>query len=131
MRLHDAGRPIRQFIKPTLVLNPETGDMKEVILDPKDGTPLSAENSDSKPPNFMTASGKKGLFPCSICNKVIIYFLCVYLSFSLMLLYTATYNKRENIRGRFGYTSLQWAPFPSSRIENDSHISCQQVPQFN
>ena len=60
---------MKQFIKPTLVLNPETGDMKEVILDPKDGTPISTEKV--KPAeNFLTATGKKGLFPCSICNKV-------------------------------------------------------------
>ena len=69
MRLHDAGRPMKQFIKPTLVLNPETGDMKEVILDPEDGTPIS--NEKQKPPEtFQTATGKKGLFPCSICNKI-------------------------------------------------------------
>ena len=70
LRLHDAGRPIRQFIKPTLVLNPETGDMKEVILDPRDGTPIKTEKGeDRQPETFVTASGKKGLFPCSICNK--------------------------------------------------------------
>ena len=57
---------MKQFIKPTLILNPETGDMNEVILDPKDGTLIS--NEKEKPQHSST--GKKGLYTCRVCDKV-------------------------------------------------------------
>lgn len=71
LRLHEAGRPMRQFIKPTLMLNPETGQMREVILDPKDGTVLRTDVNDGRA--FSGGADRKGMFPCAICDKVDVF----------------------------------------------------------